>query len=114
MSYRVTSERAHERSSVVASGELDAFAAPDLRVALHAEREASALVCDLSGATFLDSTALGVIVGAFRRAREAGTMFHVVLPAGPARRIFELTALDQVLPLSGPGLSEPGSRTGTS
>jgi anti-sigma B factor antagonist len=55
------------------------------------------VVLDLVGVAFLDSTVLGTIVGALRRIREAGGALVVVLPETPARRIFEITGLDQVL-----------------
>ena len=40
---------------------------------------------------------LGTMVGALRRVREAEGELLVVLPETPARRIFEITGLDQVL-----------------
>ena len=53
------------------------------------------MVVDLSGCTFIDSSILGVLLGALRRTREAGSAFVVVLGDGePAvRRIFEVTGL---------------------
>jgi anti-sigma B factor antagonist len=59
--------------------------------------EGLVLVLDLSAVSFLDSTALGTMVGAVRRLRETGGELRLVLPDSPARRIFELTSLDQVL-----------------
>ena len=82
------------------SGELDAYDAPALRTAF-AEAAAGvgggAVVLDLTRVTFLDSTALGTIVGLLRRVREAGGELRVVLPETEARRIFELTALERSL-----------------
>jgi anti-sigma B factor antagonist len=60
-------------------------------------REQPVLVLELSRVEFLDSTALGTMVGALRRVREAGGEMRVVLPETTARRIFEVTGLDQVL-----------------
>jgi anti-sigma B factor antagonist len=88
---------------VTLRGELDAHDAPRLRelfTAAVAELEGAArplLVVDLTGVAFLDSTALGTVVGAVRRVRERGGEFRVVLPESPARRIFEITGLDEVL-----------------
>jgi anti-sigma B factor antagonist len=95
-----------EAGAVVAtlSGELDAHDAPRLRevfvnaVALLGETEGRRLfVLDLSRVEFLDSTALGTMIGALRRVREAGGEMRVVLPESQALRIFEVTGLDQVL-----------------
>jgi anti-anti-sigma regulatory factor len=41
-----------------------------------------------------------VVVGAFKRAREVGSGFQIVLPTGTARRVFEITTLDRVLPVA--------------
>ena len=87
---------------VAASGEIDAHTAPSLREriqAVLAEGGIEQLVLDLSGATFLDSSALGVLIGASKRMGELGGRLDIVLPATHLRRIFEITALDRVLSL---------------
>jgi anti-sigma B factor antagonist len=82
-------------------GELDAHDAPRLREtfaqALERAPGGAPVVLDLAQVSFLDSTALGSIVGLLRRVREAGGDLRVVLPSGPALRIFEITGLDAVL-----------------
>jgi anti-anti-sigma factor len=96
--------RTGERLAVVTlRGELDAHDAPRLRE-LFAEAIGEVagiaeprLVLDLTAVAFLDSTALGCIVGAVRRIREAGGELSLVLPDSPARRIFEITGLDTIL-----------------
>jgi anti-sigma B factor antagonist len=85
---------------VLASGELDAYAAPDLVAAFAALGDSPSVVADLTRVSFLDSTALGEIVRAARTRKELGTGFRIVLPAGPARRIFEMTQLDRALPVA--------------
>jgi anti-sigma B factor antagonist len=89
---------------VTLRGELDAHDAPRLRELfacavseLDASDGAPRLVLDLTGVAFLDSTALGTMIGALRRVREAGGELRLVLPETPARRIFEITGLEQVL-----------------
>jgi len=82
------------------SGELDAYDAPFLRTSFTdaaAAAEGATVVLDLAAVTFLDSTALGTVVGLLRRVRESGGELRVVLPETEARRIFELTALDRSL-----------------
>ena len=89
------------RTVVSLRGELDAHEASGLRKtfadALERAPQVAPVVLDLTQVTFLDSTALGCIVGLLRRVREAGGELRVVLPAGPALRIFEITGLDSVL-----------------
>jgi anti-sigma B factor antagonist len=89
---------------VTLRGELDAHDAPRLRelfsgavADLEASKNGPTLVLDLTGVAFLDSTVLGTIIGALRRVREAGGELRLVLPETPARRIFEITGLEQVL-----------------
>ncbi|MEO5634622.1 STAS domain-containing protein [Gaiella sp.] len=88
---------------VTLGGEIDAFTAPSLR--LEFERlikESSAVstfVIDLEGVTFLDSSALGALVGALRLLRVQGATLRVVEPHGAAKRIFAQTGLDAVFAL---------------
>jgi anti-sigma B factor antagonist len=82
------------------SGELDAYDAPALRAAFADAAAAAgrtAVVLDLTAVSFLDSTALGTVVGLLRRVRENDGELRVVLPETEARRIFELTALERSL-----------------
>jgi anti-sigma B factor antagonist len=82
------------------AGELDAYDAPSLRTAFADAVAAAAgatVVLDLTAVTFLDSTALGAVVGLLRRIRESDGELRVVLPETEARRIFELTSLDRSL-----------------
>jgi anti-sigma B factor antagonist len=99
---RVTVEDAGGLLVVAPAGELDAFTAPELRSELHRLLEDAStrrLVVDLTAVTFLDSSALGVLVGALRRLRERGGELHLVQPRPTVRRIFEVTALDAVFTL---------------
>jgi anti-sigma B factor antagonist len=98
--HRIEVELRAGAAIVVAAGELDAFAAPDLDSSLLEAAAARCVVADLHAVSFLDSTALGVLVRAVRGLTESGAAVRVVLPKGSARRIFEITTLDRVLPLA--------------
>jgi len=58
--------------------------------------EEKVVIADLSGVTFLDSSALGVLVQAYRTAREQDTRLLVVA-SEPVRKLLRLTGLDTVL-----------------
>jgi anti-sigma B factor antagonist len=94
--YDVQVEQRASGTVVHLSGLLDVAAAPTLRAALIAAVRGDAvanLVVDLSWASFIDSTVIGVLVGAQRRQQSAGNDFTVVLGAEPVRRALQLTGL---------------------
>lgn len=84
---------------VSAEGELDAYVAPELSSSLDGANQ-ERVVIDLERVSFMDSTVLGLIVKAVRELRERGADVRVLLPRGTARRIFEITTLDRVLPIA--------------
>ena len=99
--YRIhVEQRAGEPALLRADGELDAFAADDIAAAFLEAQPADAVVADLSAVSFMDSTALGLIVRGIREIAERGGRARVVLPRTTARRIFEITTLDRTLPLA--------------
>jgi anti-sigma B factor antagonist len=86
---------------VAVVGELDISTAPELRGALvdAAAADPSHVVVDLTELEFLDSTGLGVIIGAFGRAKEAAGTLRVVCPQERFRRLFRITGLDGLMPV---------------
>jgi anti-sigma B factor antagonist len=92
-------------------GEIDVATAPQLRESLHGviAEGRSTVVLDLLGVTFLDSTALGVLVGGLKRCRELGGELHVVVADARIRKIFEITGLNKVFLLAS-ALAEVGAR----
>lgn len=77
-----------------AQGDLDLSSAPKLKWALADLLEGghANVVIDLSGVGFIDSTALGVLVGAQRN--RGGTRMALVCANADVLKIFELTGLD--------------------
>jgi anti-sigma B factor antagonist len=78
------------------SGEVDISTAPQLRERLQ-QLESRSVVVDLSAMTFIDSTGLGVLVGAFKRLRESGGDLVLRAPTLSARKVLELTGLSQLV-----------------
>jgi anti-sigma B factor antagonist len=83
------------------SGEIDIATAPSLRERLHAilGGDNRQLVVDLDDVGFLDSTALGVLVGALKRARTEGGEVRIVSTQPRVRKVFEITRLDSAFDL---------------
>jgi anti-sigma B factor antagonist len=93
---------ARDVAVIVVSGELDFGASPRLRarVFTHIDSGRRHLVLDLSDVTFIDSTAIGVLVGALERLRETGGgSLRVVCAEGNARvlRIFDIAGVATLL-----------------
>ena len=87
---------------VAVSGEIDVATAPQLRECLHhviAEGD-STVALDLLAVTFLDSTALGVLVGALKRCRELGGDLQLVIADPRIFKIFEITGLTNVFTIA--------------
>lgn len=82
-------------------GEVDMATAPALEAALEeAIRDSEgALVVDLSGVEFLDSSGLQVLMRARARLGTEDRALALVCPFGPVRRVFELAGLSDVFTL---------------
>ena len=98
MPISVSLDRADPPTGVVAlSGEQDAYSAPRLENELSALLdEGMGLVVDLTGAAFLDSQSLSLLLAACRRAERSSLGFTVVLPREPytqVHRILDITGL---------------------
>jgi anti-sigma B factor antagonist len=99
--HRISLDRDRSPTVVTASGELDAFVAPELQSAFGASSGDSRIVVDLTAVSFMDSTVLGLLVREVRDVDARGGAIRVVLPGGTGRRIFEITTLDRILPVAG-------------
>jgi len=79
-------------------GEVDVATAPRLRERLidMIGKDHLTIAVDLTSVDFIDSTGLGVLIGAVKRLRTRGG--DLVLVRGDTRvsRVFEITGLDQV------------------
>jgi len=84
--------------SVEVVGEVDLLTAPSLKEALVEVigLGATGVLVDLSKATFIDSTTLGVLMGAVKRLRLAGGELAISCHDPNIRKIFEITLLDRV------------------
>lgn len=98
--FEVAVERPTSAVSVVAvRGEADLHSAPELRDRLNAiiDGGAQRVLVDLSETTFIDSMALGVLLGSTKRQRANGGRLELVAGQPDIRRIFEITMLDRIL-----------------
>ena len=87
-----------DRHVVAVRGEIDLFTAPELKEKLTDAIESgkSRIVVDLTDTTFLDSTALGVLIGAVKRLRSREGALVIVNVDQNIAKTFEITGLDQI------------------
>lgn len=98
MELLVTNRRRGEITIVEVSGEVDVYSASVLREKLADLIDANHtdLVVDLTGVGFLDSTGLGVLVGALKKVRGFGGRLQLIIDQEKVMKVFRITALTQV------------------
>jgi len=97
--FSVSSERRGEALGIVTlAGEVDIYTAPRFKECLLELLDDGVvnLVVDLSGVTFIDSTALGVLIGGVRRVNAAAGAMTLVVTSRPVERVLSITGLDRV------------------
>jgi anti-sigma B factor antagonist len=79
-------------------GSLDIATSPALRAALleAAEHDGHEIIVDLATLEFLDSTGLGALIGARKRASEHGGSVRLVAQDGQILRLLRITGLLEV------------------
>ncbi len=93
-----------EHPVVTVRGEIDVATSPRLRTELSAliGRGATAITLDFAGVSFVDSSGLGVLVGALKRLRggdegDGSGALRIVGVQDAVRRVFEITGLQTAL-----------------
>lgn len=101
MNLLVESRDAGAWTVVEPKGEIDLYTAPTLKDELSAlvEKGRERLVVNLDGVEFMDSTGLGVLIGALKRCREAGGELALAAPRETVQKVLRITGLDKVFSL---------------
>ena len=86
---------------VTVEGELDVYSGPRLRdLLMQQSRDGHhTLVIDLSGLQFTDSSGLGIMVGALKRAKARGGTVCLLSPSDHLAKILKMTGLTHVFPI---------------
>lgn len=87
-----------ERHVVAVTGEIDLFTAPEFKQRVSAPIDAGRthVVVDLTDTTFIDSSSLGVLIGAHRRLRRLEGSLVIVCSNDAIVKTFRITGLDGV------------------
>src|SRR3954449_3438017 len=100
--FEITDRKVDDDTHVVSvRGEIDLFTAPEFKQRMSALIDAGVqrLVVDLSGTTFIDSSSLGVLIGAHRRLKQRNGSLVVVCDNDTIVKTFKITGLDGVFTL---------------
>lgn len=94
-------QASHEGAATVlrVEGDLDLATCPELERALEDADPAKRVVVDLSGCTFLDSSALRVLVQRARAAEAAGGTIALVTRDPGILRILDIASTETMLPV---------------
>lgn len=79
------------------SGELDASNADRFRAALDIICDEPVAVVDLAEVTFIDSAALGAIIGAMRKVNDANGQIAIACDRPSLLKVFRTVQLDRIL-----------------
>ena len=102
MDFSIADRRIGEDTHVVSvAGEIDLFTAPDFKqhVATPIDTGVSHVIVDLTQTTFIDSSSLGVLIGAHRRLKLRGGSLTIVCDNEAITKTFRITGLDGVFSL---------------
>jgi anti-sigma B factor antagonist len=103
MNLLVESRESGDWTVVDAKGEIDLYTAPRLKEELAdlLQRDRNRIVVNLGSVEFLDSTALGVLIGALKKCRERDGAFALAAPTETVQKVLRITGLHKVFPVHG-------------
>lgn len=86
------------RPILVLTGEVDMYTAPAVERELQGAIDGGAreVIVDLTGASFIDSTLLGVLIGAHKQLDAVGGRVSIVCGDRNLVKLFEITGFDRV------------------
>jgi anti-sigma B factor antagonist len=101
--FRISVRDDDDAVTLTIEGEVDVATAPALRDELYRliDRGTKRIVVDLAAMDFIDSTGLGVFVGALKRSREGGGELELRSLKPAARKIFDITGLSSAFNIAG-------------
>ncbi len=101
MELEISSDAQGDVCNIILKGELDVYSAPRLKQDLSARIDGGCtqLILNMEDVGFVDSSGLGVLVSALRRARERDGGVRIVCTKENILKIFRITGLDKVFPI---------------
>ncbi|WP_257351837.1 STAS domain-containing protein [Pseudalkalibacillus decolorationis] len=99
MNLQIQKETEGNTDKLLINGEVDAYTAPKLKDTLISltEQKGREVVVDLSGVQYMDSTGLGVFVGALKSSQQHGSSLKLTGMTERVHRLFDITGLTDVM-----------------
>ncbi|MFX3619471.1 MAG: STAS domain-containing protein [Sporolactobacillus sp.] len=97
MEITIEEQKSEELFRVFVAGEIDVYTAPELKQKLLPLTESNDVILDLTGTGYIDSTALGVIIAALKKATKNGYHFSITGMSPRIERLFRVTGLTAIL-----------------
>ncbi|HAH86037.1 MAG TPA: anti-sigma B factor antagonist [Armatimonadetes bacterium] len=99
MNLKMNTRSIDDRASLIdLEGEIDVYTAPNLKQQIITLLDSGVrhILIDLTNVEYLDSTALGVLIGGLKRLRERDGSLDLICPNPRIKRVFEITGLDKI------------------
>ncbi|MGM7703620.1 STAS domain-containing protein [Pseudalkalibacillus sp. Hm43] len=100
MNLQIQKEETQQHTEkLILNGEVDAYTAPKLKETLiqSTQKEGHEIIVNLSGVQYMDSTGLGVFVGALKSSQQHGSKLTLTGMTERVQRLFEITGLTDVM-----------------
>jgi anti-sigma B factor antagonist len=99
MNLEIKKEEHKEAITLILEGEVDIYTAPKLKEELMplVEKENHEVRIDLSHVEYMDSTGLGVIIGALKSSKSKQGQLKLFNATARLNRLFEITGLAEVM-----------------
>lgn len=102
MNISINSVKENGKTVVSVSGEIDVYTAPQLKEKLTplVDIEGNEVLVDFAEVNYMDSTGLGILVGAFKRSKERNGQIKLINLQERIYRLFTITGLDDLFDIS--------------
>lgn len=99
MNLEITLTEEGNQSIIALAGEIDAYTVTNLKETFDSvtKKEGQEVIVDLEHVTYMDSTGLGVFIGALKSAKESDSELKLVNIQNRVYRLFQITGLDEIM-----------------
>lgn len=99
MDIKVTTKPVKDKAHAVeVQGEIDVYSSPKVKEAINEliEKGHYTLIINLEGVRYIDSTGLGVLIGALKKVREHSGSISLICTNPQIKKIFNITGLVKI------------------